>query len=246
VSQRGGTSRSGVGAGRRARRYAKAKAYSNSRFVIWVFLVLWIAAIAAAFALDKPVASRVYTSGLYNTVRWSRIAQAIKFAGEFYVSIAIGALLCFWRGQGIRAAVLLWLSGTIAGLYYVIGKWIFGRSRPIFDNGVFNTHPFAFDYFHGGWRGLILTHPNLSFPSGHACLAFASATALGMLIPRWQSAFLVFAMIIGAERILEGSHYVSDAIAGAGMGVLAAIAAAMILRRLNFLPAKLSETTPPA
>lgn len=218
--------------------------FAGQPATIWFLLILWLFAIIVASRLDAPVALRVYSSGLYNTVRWSRIAQISKAPGTYYVSLVIAAILWCWPGRGVRAACFLLLSGAVAGLFYATGKWMVGRSRPIFDNGKFNSHPFAFDYFHGGLHGLLMNHPNLSFPSGHTCLAFASATALAMMIPRWSGVFFTIALIVAAERIFEGAHYVSDVVAGAGLGVPAAIVASIILRRLNFMPAESNSSSP--
>lgn len=209
------------------------------RYVCLLAIVLWIAAIAVAFAADYPIATWVYKTGLYRTVRWSRAAQIVKAAGTFYLSIVAGLIVLIWRSNGFGSALLIWLSGSIAGLYYSVAKWVIGRGRPIYDLYNFNTRPFSFDFFHGGLRGLVYSHANLSFPSGHACVAFASASALAMIIPRWRIAFYSVAIAVAVQRVLEGSHYLSDTIAGAGFGVLAALTAAALLRLLEVYPQSL-------
>jgi membrane-associated phospholipid phosphatase len=196
----------------------------------WLMIGYWVAAVAVSLLFDMPIARRVYSSGLYARVRWSHIAQLSKVPGSYYFTLVLAAILLFWHRSQTREAALVCISGLTAGLFYVIGKWIVGRRRPIFDRGVFNTRPFAFEFFHGGFQGAIYSHPNLSFPSGHVCLAFSTATALTICLPRWRVPFFLVAASVAAERVLEGAHYLSDVTAGAGLGVLAAILTARILQ----------------
>ena len=107
-------------------------------------------------------------------------------------------------------------------------KWLVGRHRPV-DPAV-GIAPFHFTPMAGGWTGL-LTVKNLSFPSGDACLAFATAAALGMLVPRGRLVFFAVAAVVAMERVLENAHYVSDVAAAAGLGVLLAHLARKLLRR---------------
>jgi len=213
---------------------------SPARRVYVLAITLWTVAIAVALIVDYPISSWIYKTGLYGAIRWSRAAQIVKAAGTFYLSIAAGLILLLWRGYGLRSALLIWLSGSIAGLYYTLAKWVAGRSRPIYDLYVFNKRPFTFDFFHGGLRGLVISHSNLSFPSGHACVAFASASALAMMMPRWRAAFYAAAIAVAVQRVFEGSHYLSDTIAGAGFGVLSALTAAWVLRGIQLYPQSLN------
>jgi membrane-associated phospholipid phosphatase len=192
--------------------------------------LLWFFALAVSFFFDEPIASRVFSSGFYSTIYLSPVAHLIKFAGTYYLTLGIAAILLVLHRSHVRAALLLCLSGIVVGLFYQIGKWMIGRHRPIFDRKVFNTAPFHFDYFSGGLHGLLFSQPDLSFPSGHTCIAFATATALTICIPRWAPLFFLVAVVVAIERVLEGAHYPSDVIAGAGLGVLAAFLTARVLR----------------
>ena len=60
----------------------------------------------------------------------------------------------------------------------------------------------------------------LSFPSGHAIIAFAVATLLGPYFSRpWKVGFFVVATLAGLARIYLGAHNPLDIVAGAGLGV---------------------------
>ena len=205
----------------------------SSRRIFWWITLLWIFAVGVAFFLDKSIASRVYSSGLHLVLYVSPIAHLIKFAGTYYLTLAIAAILLVLHRRHARAALLLCLSGIIAGFFYQVGKWILGRQRPIFDHRVFNTTPFHFEYFRGGLHGLVTSQQDLSFPSGHACIAFATAAALTICLPRWAPLFFLVAIVVAAERVLEGVHYLSDVTAGAGLGVLAALLSARVLQSLS-------------
>jgi membrane-associated phospholipid phosphatase len=62
----------------------------------------------------------------------------------------------------------------------------------------------------------------MSFPSGHTCLAFATAATLAIMIPRWRPAFYALASVVAVERVVENAHYVTDVLAGAAVGTIAA------------------------
>lgn len=62
---------------------------------------------------------------------------------------------------------------------------------------------------------------NYSFPSGHTSDAFATATSLSIVFPKWYviaSSFL-WASVVGYSRMDLGVHYPSDVLAGALIGI---------------------------
>ena len=62
----------------------------------------------------------------------------------------------------------------------------------------------------------------LTFPSGHAGLAFALFAALAALYPRGRWWFFGLACGVGAGRVLLGEHFLSDVVGGAGVGYASA------------------------
>ena len=197
---------------------------STKRFLI---LVLWLLAFAAAFAVDRPVAQWVHDQGWdrkpfgLNNRHW--VVSVLKGPGEYLVAlVAAGLLLAFYRkGAGganrWQAAGLVLAAGAISGLNSVL-KWIVGRRRP-----VAGIDPFNFDLFVGGLPGLFGAEKNLSFPSGHAAMAFAFASAMARLLPRWRWFFYGAATVTAVERFAENAHYVSDCVVAAAVGCLSTL-----------------------
>jgi undecaprenyl-diphosphatase len=66
----------------------------------------------------------------------------------------------------------------------------------------------------------IVTRDKFSFPSGHAITAFAVALSLGSFYPEIMLLLLLLVANVAISRVIVGMHYVSDVVAGAGLGAL--------------------------
>jgi undecaprenyl-diphosphatase len=69
-----------------------------------------------------------------------------------------------------------------------------------------------------------------SFPSGHAAAATAVAASVAIAHPAAGALLLPLAALVAASRVTLRVHHVSDVVAGAGLGIAGAIAAAALLR----------------
>lgn len=58
-----------------------------------------------------------------------------------------------------------------------------------------------------------------SFPSGHTAVSFALAAVLSKRFPRLMAPLYIIAALVGASRVYLGSHYPSDVVAGALLGL---------------------------
>lgn len=180
---------------------------------IALFFVLWALALVAAFLVDHRVADWVRHAPLYH--RSDRFVPILKRPGDFRFTLVVCALLALFHRKRWRAALPLLISGPLVGLVYLFLKWAVGRRRPVLADAPFDFHPFAH-----GLMGFVHSESGLSFPSGHASLAFATATCLAAVMPRGAIAFFLVAIAVGAERVLENAHYVSDVVAGTGLGII--------------------------
>lgn len=124
----------------------------------------------------------------------------------------------------------LFLSVAVVGLAVSVAKHVIGRARP--QAAYFLAGPdrhLTFDVM--AW-----TSSYASFPSGHATTAFAVAVAFGALFPRLRWPLIAVAVLVAATRVVLGSHYPSDVIAGAVVGSAFALfmVKAFAARRLVF------------
>ncbi|MDB5356275.1 MAG: superfamily protein [Phycisphaerales bacterium] len=178
--------------------------------------MIWLLALGIAFSLDRAVAEWVKQSvpiDKHNHLT-KVIIEIVKLPGWGYFTLVVAILVGLFHRRHWHGAIGLTLSGVAVGAAYSLIKWTAGRHRPVIA-----ITPFAFQPFPKGIAGLFREQA-LCFPSGHASLAFATAASLAVLIPRWRWTFFTLALVVGAERVLENAHYVSDVVAGAGMGTL--------------------------
>lgn len=191
----------------------------------WLFLcLLWAAAFVVALLADRATADWVRHTPLYHRTDW--FVPLVKLPGNFLFAMGIALVLAIFHRRRWRAALPLLLAGPLVGLGYLLLKWTVGRRRPVIVAAPFDFHPFA-----RGLGGLIHAESGLSFPSGHAAMAFATATCLSAALPRGAPAFFGVALAVAAERVLENAHYLSDVVAGAGVGVLGGYVAIRLVRR---------------
>jgi undecaprenyl-diphosphatase len=173
------------------------------------------------------------------------IFQRVTRLGESGWLFALSALACLFalaRRAGAVSARLRARWGLLAaqafyvfavqcfsGLVSQIPKHLVGRARP----PLFATHG-AYDF-----NPLAFKSALASFPSGHTITGFAVAFSLAFFWPRRAWPLLaLFAVAIGASRIIIGAHYPSDVTAGAFIGAASAIFVAQVFarRKIAFKP----------
>jgi membrane-associated phospholipid phosphatase len=110
-----------------------------------------------------------------------------------------------WKGYEHLA------STAVGGLFTASLKFAFSRPRPK------KTYPNDIvQYTKAG---------SYSFPSGHTSQAFATATSISLLYPKWYiiAPAYLWASGVGYSRMYLGVHYPSDVLAGALLGSASAI-----------------------
>jgi undecaprenyl-diphosphatase len=146
--------------------------------------------------------------------------------GHFVTTVIVAGMVARIHPRRWWAALELLCSAVFSGVFCSLTKWMVGRTRPYKGVEAFNLHPFR-----DGLWGLVSLPANVSFPSGHAALAFATAMTVSTLEPRLRWVAFSLAALVAGFRVLEGAHYVSDVAAGAALGVLAAAGARRLFRR---------------
>ncbi len=61
--------------------------------------------------------------------------------------------------------------------------------------------------------------------------SFAAMTALALIFPRYDLAFLTVALLVALSRVLTTVHFLSDVVAGAWLGVMVTLALHSLLAR---------------
>lgn len=111
-----------------------------------------------------------------------------------------------WRSYELAGLQSLWahaLSGILANAL----KRALGRPRPKFSHaGEFQLWPSMDNGFD-------------SFPSGHASASFAVATVLAVRFPRARGACYAVAAAVSCSRVLRSSHFPTDVVVGAALGM---------------------------
>lgn len=149
----------------------------------------------------------------------SSLYYFLAFIDPFMHVISDGTTLAIIAGMLYVIGKFTNIMLTEAGKYLCIGflttgitvqilKHLFGRARPKFMDKV--------SFFIG---------PTLkvgydSFPSGHTAVAFCFAYILSRYFPRQRILFFIYAVIVSLDRIENCSHFPSDALSGALVGII--------------------------
>jgi undecaprenyl-diphosphatase len=98
-------------------------------------------------------------------------------------------------------------------------KHLIGRPRPKFVHS-------------GDWQITFSWASGLdSFPSGHSTATFAVATVLTIRFPFLGPLCIAVALFVGLSRILRGSHFPTDVLGGAVIGILSGFVATAPLKQ---------------
>ncbi len=187
--------------------------------LLWIAVGLFVAGLLC-FAIDRPLAHffrarlvqlwrrRVrLTTDYAKALHWLIIAVVLYGSTQAAMALGYESLLLH-RISGFSAALLLSLFAASAILH--TSKLFIGRRRPRddFEHGFYGFELVLFDTQHD------------SFPSGHAqtifCVAVVLSAAWPMLAPLW---FLIAAYLAFTRAALT-SHFLSDVLIGAGLGVI--------------------------
>lgn len=176
--------------------------------------------LAAAFAVDRQAFQFFRTVTLYD--HWGEMREgltAAKFLASGLGTLLAGLIVAHLDPKGWRRAGTLWLAVLVAASLNSGIKVLAGRERPSYREQVRGHERTV---FRGPSMGL--HHASCqSFPSGHTLSGFASATVLAAFYPPAAPVFYAVAVGTGINRVVKHQHFLSDVVAGALLGHLAAL-----------------------
>lgn len=177
----------------------------------WGAVAAGAAAVAGLGLLDEGARSTVRD---LRTPASRHAANLVRGGGEV-LGWGGGVVALVWAGgwaSGNEAleetGVAMAEAAVFSGASVAALKVAAGRSRPGEDRGSGTFHPFR-----GGLGG-----DRSSFPSQHAALAFAAASAASGRHPGLGWAAYPLAALVALSRVHDDRHWLSDAAAGAAIG----------------------------
>jgi len=141
-------------------------------------------------------------------------ADRIMFFAAHGTTLIVGAFLLYLTGRYINRkfhniGMSLLIGLVTSGIAVQIVKHLIGRARPRVTDSLVIIGP----TIRGSYD---------SFPSGHSAMAFCLACILSRYFPAYRILFYLFAILEGLARIDGTSHFPSDVLAGAIVGILVA------------------------
>lgn len=191
----------------------------------WIMIPV---AVACIFTIDYPVGAYFSENKVTGALE-DFLHAAEHFGtpyGQFMVLFGIMAATQWQDRRSLR----IFLGASAAGLTANALKLFFSRTRPrSFD---FDAHSIV-DGFGGlfplGGGGSAIQ----SIPSAHTACAFGFAALLTWAFPNGRSIFILFAFLVGLQRICAGAHFPSDVLLGATLGWFVASLFTMTYRGWN-------------
>jgi undecaprenyl-diphosphatase len=180
----------------------------GNRLLGAALLMLILAAFSYA-VWDRSIANWAF----YLSRFWANTARRLSGLGEGVYWLVLVLVIGVSAIVRKKHSVALWALKTAtavaaSGLAANVLKVIAGRARPrALDQGVWGFH-----FLELGYRFN-------SFPSGHAAIAAAVAASICLARPAaWPAAVLLWLALAGG-RVLTGSHFLSDVLAGGALGI---------------------------
>jgi len=156
--------------------------------------------------LDARLSARIRIAERPGLLR--NLAVVLAHSGDSWFWWA-GLALLWWQGNSFWRSWALTVLVSIVALALIVLpiKFLIRRPRPA-----------------GEWGTLYRQTDPHSFPSGHAARVMLIAVLATILGPAWLATLLwIWAPCVALARVAMGVHYLSDVLAGVGLGILAGL-----------------------
>ena len=167
-----------------------------------------LAVVGALYAMDQEAIDRVQDNRTSFSDDFAKTITPLGGHRSLEISVLLIAAGAGMHRGNVRDAGRDALESELiaAGVVTPLLKRVFGRARPIQNEGRDSFHPFDKNYE--------------SFPSGHATSAFAVATAVAGHYDGWVVPTIAYTLASGvaASRVNDFVHFPSDVVAGALIG----------------------------
>jgi membrane-associated phospholipid phosphatase len=202
---------------------------------ILLIVAAWTAASIAALYADDSIRNWFRAPGHNDKPRTAILRPLLENAVEAQLYVIVPGILLSFANR--RRLLIGYLTAMLLSVVFTHSlKFAVGRHRPHLDAVPTTVAPMTSD------------SKQQSFPSGHTSAAVAMAILLGIYFPNGKVFFWLLAIGLGLERVRVEAHFLSDVIAGAGIGVLSVAVARRILpaecfsARLDYAPTAAGST----
>ncbi len=192
---------------------------SDVVLLLWSGLTLLLGGLAC-FAIDRRMA-HIFHAGVnrraeilfHATTDWAKGALWLIAASVAWVASRIFERIFghdAFLGKVALASEAFLASLAIASVILHTIKTVLGRRRPRdeLELLLYGFRPFQFDL------------QSDSFPSGHALTIFCVAVIFSAMLPLLSPLWFALATALALTRALLNSHYLSDVLVGAGIGLV--------------------------
>ena len=189
-------------------------------------IILAAILIGAAFYFDE--AMRAFVAQHQNRavkIFMRNISRLGDWTEHFALGIGLLGIAWWWRSRKwTRVFFAMLVALALAGASARVVKIAAGRARPSVKTEQV-------------WNGVKFSSRYHAFPSGHVAASTAFFAALALA--NWRIGFLCLPipLLIGFSRMYVAAHYLSDVICAAVLGILCALAACFLLRKIDKSPA---------
>ena len=185
---------------------ASPETLTGVRWRAWILATMGAVALAH---LADPLAWRLLRLDRVNDTDWGRLLRSAGYLPTWGL-----AAILIWRHrpesatQRVAARYVV-VSALAGGVVAELLKLLFRRGRPEAE---------LFAYSFRAFTEAPLSTRGLGLPSSHTLVAFAAATAMGVLFPRTRWAWFAFAAGCALTRVLALGHFLSDVTLAACLG----------------------------